>query len=63
MRLSHFFIVAVVVRELRQGYGAARGPTPKAAVGTAIASTSARDFISVKAIHTTLRDRNPINVI
>ena len=62
MRLSHFFIVAVVVRELRQGYGAARGPTPKAAVGTAIASTSARDFICrviVKAIHTTLRDRIP----
>jgi len=57
LRLSHFFIVAVVVRELRQGYGAARGPTPKAAVGTAIASTSARDFICMvmKAIHTTLR--------
>jgi hypothetical protein len=47
LRLSHFFIVAVVVRELRQGYGAARGPTPKAAVGTAIASTSARDFICI----------------
>jgi hypothetical protein len=45
LRLSHFFIVAVVVRELRQGYGAARGPTPKAAVGTAIASTIARDFM------------------
>ena len=57
MRLSHFFIVAVVVRELRQGYGAARGPTPKAAVGTAIASTIARDFICMVmlAIHTTLR--------